>query len=523
MKLVSAEQMRDLDRRTIEEFGTPGEELMERAGQGAADVIRRTMDQTGFIAPFVHLFAGRGNNGGDAFAVARILKESGCAVEVWLAGMSNELKGDALKHFSRMKGAEVGYRELATKDDWDDAQSGPGAAEILVDGILGIGAKGPARGPVAGAIQYVNSRGGDSIVVSLDVPSGLDADTGQPHGEVVHADITVTMGLPKTGLLASTAREYVGALEVVDIGIPWGFVEETECDPDLELIYTSDLKPLFPRRPRDAHKGHFGRVLLIGGARGYAGAITMAARAAVRSGAGLVTALVPRCITDVVAAGSLEAMVYGAPETSVGSLSTELLPQWRPRLGDFDAVLIGPGLTLDNDSLVLVREVIRESPVPIIIDADALGVLENQPEWFGKAQVPVVMTPHPGELAMLFGQEVSEVQRHREGMALAAAKFTAATVVLKGAGTVVAHADKPTAVNLTGNPGMATGGTGDVLAGLLTGLVGQGLGPYDAARAAVYLHGRAGDLAAWRKSQHGMNASDLIEELPYAFREVTLR
>jgi len=329
--------------------------------------------------------------------------------------------------------------------------------------------------------------------------------------------------LPKTGLLASSAREYVGSVEVVDIGIPWSFVEEAECDTEVELIYSTDLKGLVPRRPRDCHKGHFGRVLVIGGARGYAGAITMAARAAVRSGAGTVSALVPRGIADIVASNSLETMVYSAAETPAGSLSTALLPEWRKHLEDFNAILVGPGLTRDPESTLLVRELIRDCLVPLVVDADAIAVMENQPEWFSKSRTSITLTPHPGEMAMLFGQDISEVQKYREGMALAAAKFTGATVVLKGAGTVVAHVDHPAAVNLTGNPGMATGGTGDVLAGLLVGLIAQGIAPYNAARAAVFLHGRAGDLAAWRKSQPGMNATDLIEELPYAFREVTLR
>ncbi len=523
MKLVTAEQMRELERRTIEEHGTPGEVLMERAGYGIAEIVRRMADSTGFINPYIQLFAGRGNNGGDAFVTARFLKEWGCRVEVWLAASAQDLKGDALKHFSKMSSAEVSYRELPTKDDWDAAVDGVPGGEVLVDGVLGIGASGPARGPAAGAIEYFNARSRDGFVVSIDVPSGLDADTGEPHGQTVRADVTATMGLPKRGMVESNARDHVGALEVVDIGIPWEFVEETDCDTGLELNYITDLKSLFIRRDRNSHKGHYGHVLIIGGAVGYAGAITMACRAAVRSGVGLVTCVVPDQIWDVVAGGSPETMVYPAKETAHGSLSSELWADWQRSLDKFDAVLVGPGMTRHNETLLLVREILRESSKPVVIDADAIAVLAHQPDWLAKATCPVTITPHPGELAQLFGQHVNEVQSHREGMALAAAKYTNATVVLKGAGTIVAQSEHPCIVYLTGNPGMATGGGGDVLAGLIVGLIGQGLPPYDAARAGVYIHGRAGDQVAMRTSQAGLSATDLIEEIPFVFRDVALR
>jgi NAD(P)H-hydrate epimerase len=236
-----------------------------------------------------------------------------------------------------------------------------------------------------------------------------------------------------------------------------------------------------------------------------------------------VTTLVPENIRDIVAGQSLETMVYAARETPDGSLSSELWPDWRNRLDLYDAILIGPGMTRHNDTLLLVREFLRESTKPIVVDADAIAVLAHQPDWLTKANCPVIITPHPGELAMLFGPHVSEVQENREGMALAAAKYTNATVVLKGAGTIIAQTEHPCIVNLTGNPGMATGGMGDVLGGLIVGLVAQGLTPYDASRAGVYIHGRAGDQVAMRASQAGLSATDLIEEIPFVFRDLSLR
>ena len=250
MKIVTTAQMRELDRRTIEEFGTKGDVLMDRAGQGVADVARRVAETAGFVNPWIHLVAGRGNNGGDAFAAARHLKDTGFAVEVWLAGSANEVQGDALLHLSRMKKAGITLRELPTKEDWDEAAKEKGWADIVVDGVLGTGGQGPARGPAVGAIQYINAQSGEALVVAVDIPSGLDGDTGAAGGAVVRADVTVAIGLPKRGLLEPAALDYVGCLEVVDIGIPADFIGQMDLEPDRELIHWSDLKPLFPPRAR---------------------------------------------------------------------------------------------------------------------------------------------------------------------------------------------------------------------------------------------------------------------------------
>ncbi len=523
MKLVSMEQMRLLDRRMIEDYDTPGEVLMEWAGLGVADVLQHMTEIVGFNNPFIRLIAGRGNNGGDAFAAARQLKEWGYGAEVWLAGLTSDIHGDALTHLSRARAAGVSLRELPSRQDWDHAAADLSTADILVDGILGTGLAGPARGAAVGAIQYINSRARDGLVLAIDIPSGLNADTGLADGEAVFADVTVTMGLPKLGFVEPCALEYVGCIEVVDLGMPEELIAEVVPDHDKELIHLSDLRGLFPRRPRASHKGDYGHVLMMGGARGYSGAITMAARAAGRSGAGLVTVVVPASIAPIVAIGAPEAMVMPAPETEIGSLSSEAWNAWSSQMDRFSAILLGPGLTRHEQSLALVRSVIRDCRTPLVLDADALSVIEGQPHWIEKASCPVVITPHPGEMAKLFVQRIDHVQKDRIGMALAAAKYTRATVVLKGAGTVVAAEGQPACINLTGNPGMATAGSGDVLAGILAGLLGQGIKPFDAARAAVYLHGRAGDLASWRRSQAGMLAGDLIDELPYAFRDVSMR
>lgn len=522
MKLVTTSAMREIERRTIEEGHVKGEHLMDRAGYCVAAAVRRLAEISGFANAYVHLIAGRGNNGGDAFVAARYLKDMGLAVEVWLACSANQITGDAALHFSRLKPAKIRVEELPTQEDWEEAMRNPFVAEIIVDGVLGTGLRGPARGPAAGAIRYIRNQANESLVVSIDVPSGLDADTGGAEGDTVMADMTVTMGLPKVGLVEPQAIDYVGTLEVADIGLLREAVDEADGD-ERELIFATDLKALFPRRKRNSHKGNYGHVLLVAGARGFAGAAALATEAATRSGVGLVSALVPRGIRDVVAGAVLEAMVHEAPETDAGALAREAIPVLHGFYDQVQAILIGPGLTRGPGVREVVQDLLRTSPVPLVVDADALNVLGHDLAELAEARAPVVLTPHPGEMAGLLKATIAEVQADRLAAANRAAALTKAVVVLKGAGTVVARTGQPTQINLTGNPGMATGGAGDVLAGLLAGLLAQGVKPYDAARAAVYVHGRAGDLAAWRHCQMAVNAGDVVSELPFAFRDLTLR
>ena len=477
---------------------------------------------SGFASAYIHLIAGRGNNGGDAFVAARYLKEMGLGVEVWLACSANQITGDAALHFSKLKPAKIRVEELPTQEDWKEAAQNPFVAEIIVDGVLGTGLRGPARGPAAGAIRYIRNQANESLVVSIDVPSGLNADTGETEGDTVMADLTVTMGLPKVGLLEPQAIDYVGAVEVADLGLPREVVDDAEADPR-EMIFTTDLKGLFPRRKRNSHKGNYGHVLIVAGARGYAGAAALAARAATRSGVGLVSVLVPESQREVVTGAVLEAMVQAAPENGEGTLAPSALPLIQSYYPRVQAILIGPGLARHPDIRALVLEVLKGSPVPLVLDADALHVLGPDLAQLIEAQAPVIITPHPGEMAGLLGCDIADVQADRLATAQRAAARSRAVVVLKGAGTVVAQTGKPTQINVTGNPGMATGGAGDVLAGLMAGLLAQGLQPYDAARAAVYVHGRAGDLAAWRHCQMAVNAGDVVDELPFAFRDLTLR
>lgn len=520
MKIVTDERMRELDRRTIEEAGVPGNELMDRAGRGIADVVMSLTRTSGGSEAAVCLMAGRGNNGGDVFAAARHLHAEGVRAKVWLAGSEKDIRGDAFWHLAKMKEAQIPFTEVPTKDDWEALQFDR-EGDIIVDGILGTGVRGPARGPAAGAIQAINALSSDRLVVSVDVPSGLHAGTGAAMGDTVRADVTVTMGLPKTGLAAPEALDYVGSIEVIDIGIPEEYVRETPAD--MELITAGDLRPLFGRRSGGAHKGTFGHALIIGGSSAYSGAIIMAARAAIRSGAGLVSVVVPRSLFPVIAGHVPEVMVHGVAETGAGSLAFSFLDTWSARLPEFDAVLVGPGMTTHAESQAIVRRCLHECQGPLLLDADALNVMQRDIARLHAARGRVLITPHPGEMGRLMNRQVKEVQAARLSAALEAARLSGAVVALKGAGTLVCAENAIPWINLSGNPGMATAGMGDVLAGIMVGLLAQGLATFDAARAAVYLHGHAGDNIAWRTSQNGLIASDVIDEIPYAFRELTMR
>jgi NAD(P)H-hydrate epimerase len=518
---VTVAQMRELDKIASSEFDIPGFELMRRAGRGVASVAAYIADHAHLGDAFIQLIAGRGNNGGDAFAAACFLHEEDYEVEVLLAGSASEVTGDALRHLGKMRAAGIPLTELPTKESWEDAIHDADSGGIIIDGVLGIGVNGPPRGPVVGAIHYINKISDDNIVLSIDVPSGLDADTGQSPGETVIADVTATIGLPKTGLLTPQAVPYVGSLDVIGIGIPAELASHYACRR--ELITGWDVRRNLPRRPRAAHKGLYGHVLVIGGALGYAGAPAMAVRAATRSGVGLVSALVPRPIYPVVAGAALEAMTYPGAETETGSLSITNWDAWKERLTEFDAVVLGPGMTRHPDTALWIRRLLKECPRPLLLDADALNMLEGNADLIAHATCPVVITPHPGELARLLKSTTAEIQADREGAAAQAASLTKATVVLKGAGTIVTQQGQPLHINMTGNPGMATGGMGDVLSGIIGALLAQGLPPLEAARAGVFLHGRSGDNAMWRHSQAGLTAGAVIDELPSVFREVVVR
>jgi NAD(P)H-hydrate epimerase len=373
-----------------------------------------------------------------------------------------------------------------------------------VDGLLGTGLKGEVREPYATAIQVIN--GLHRSVVAIDIPSGLDSDTGEVRGVCVRADVTVTMGLPKIGLLKPAAVDFVGAIEIADIGFPREFVDEIATD--IELLTAQDIAPLFPSRRRSAHKGDFGHLLVIAGSEGYTGAPVMVAHAAARAGAGLVTLAVPRDIYPIVAA-------HCPPEVMPRPTDFEQLgPAY---FASFDAVAIGPGLGQQAETQKMVWKVVSGCPLPMVVDADALNAIAHSVAALKKLQKPLLFTPHPGEMARLIAKTTKDVQADRWNVARNFSSEYGVVMVLKGAGTVVADKSGPLWINSTGNPGKAKGGMGDALTGIIGALLAQGLAPVDASRAGVFVHGLAGDLAREKLGERGMQTTDLIEHLGPAF------
>ena len=503
--------MREGEGRAILQNPSLDHAMMDRAGKGLALVIAAVVQQWGHDLSVVRLLAGPGNNGGDVFAAALYLQDLGILSEVWIACPIEKLKGTAKVFFDRMASAEIPYHEISSDILWDLSDAEVSPPLILVDGLLGTGATGAPTGPIRRAIEYVRAKSGKCFILSVDLPSGMNADTGEALGAMVQADLTVTMGFPKVGMAAGAAAEGLGSLTSVPIGLPLEFSNAIpDACPDLQWISKEDVRRILPRRERISHKGTYGRALLMGGSMRYPGAIALATEGAIRSGAGLVQ------VATVESAAA--ALIARIPEAIVGSPLSADFP-----LEGMDSILVGPGLGREPEARRLVARLLRETPCPLVLDADALAVLENKPEVIRPCTQPVVLTPHPGELANLLGKRVDEIQRDRQAAAEEAADRTGAIVVLKGSGTLVAKAGQATWINLNGNPGMACGGSGDVLAGLLAGLLAQKMEPFDSACAAVWLHGMAGDLAAWKHTQISMKATDIATSLPDAFHQVCPR
>lgn len=523
MKIIRPAQMQALDQRTITEAGVTGRDLMERAGEGVAREILRFLAQARVEQPRLLFFAGKGNNGGDAWVAARECMLAGLSVETICTAEPKAIKGDAGAALKRYLDAG-GILHIATSSETLNGLCRKlSTPNVLIDGLLGTGSRGEPSGTVADAIRAINALRARAWVIAIDLPSGIDGETGEIMSCAVQADLTLTVALPKTGLLTDAGLRCAGCIECIDIGIPDEFVQDIEDGPDLLWNAPTELSLLLPERDKRAHKGSCGRVLVIGGSKGMSGAPILAAQGALSAGAGLVTVFTPDCIALETAGHAPEIMISYGKSDPLGGLSSEAWPDWRGRVGSFDAIIIGPGMGRSDEVLTWVRHLIRESTTPLILDADALNALSGQAHWLGRGQAPIGITPHPGEMARLFGQDVEQIQQDREGMVTAGAKFTGATVVLKGSGTLIAHPGQPPILNTSGNPGMATAGAGDVLAGMMGSFVAQGLSMPHAAQVAVYLHGKAGDIAAWQYGQACVSASRILEKLPEAFRCLRLR
>jgi hydroxyethylthiazole kinase-like uncharacterized protein yjeF len=506
---MTRDQMREYDRLAIEDVGVPGVVLMENAGRGAAAYALALLGDRRRVA----VLAGPGNNGGDGFVIARHLLNAGHDVTTYLAVAPSKIKGDAKTNYDILRSMNPRLVQATDKVALEGLPSRLRHDGFVIDALLGTGVSREVEGLFGDLIELVNQA--RLTVLAVDIPSGLDADTGTPWGKAIHATATATFGHLKRGLVLYPGAELAGQVQVIPIGAPYQVSDRAGFDG--EVLAEARVRRLIPSRPRAGHKGTFGHLLLLAGSLGKAGAAALAGQAALRTGPGLVTLATTGVAQPVLQAGSAELMVEAVIDSAEGPFDAAAEARIGTLLRGKQALAIGPGLTTEAGAAALVRYTLGIASVPAVVDADGLNIMAAEPERFAEIEAPLVLTPHPGEMARLTGRTVAEVQTDRIGMARELAAARDAVVALKGAHTVIAAPDGRVFVNPTGNSGMATAGTGDVLTGLVGGLLAQGVDPLDATLIGVYVHGLAGDRAAERVGRVSLVASDLIGELPRIF------
>jgi hydroxyethylthiazole kinase-like uncharacterized protein yjeF len=533
MKVITAEEMRQIDRETIEGCGIPGVVLMERAGLAVASKIKELYGRKKII-----IVSGSGNNGGDGLVVARNLHNEGWDVKVFLTSRPEDLKGDALLQYKAAVNFGVDIQQikgLLTNPSIITHHS------IIVDAILGTGLSKNVTDTLLEVISLLNKS--SKPIISVDIPSGISSDNGQVMGEAVKAEYTVTFCLPKRGHFLYPGAEYSGKLFIEDIGFPEKLLRSEKFY--VELLRKNDVTTLIPERRKYSHKGDYGHVLIVAGSRGKTGAALMAARACLRSGAGLVTIGVPESLSGIFQSRVTEEMTLILPDKGDGTLAGRASNLILDFLNESaDLLAIGPGIGISAETKKLMKILIKNSSTPMVIDADGINSIKGERDVFLKAKAPIILTPHPGEMSRLLNPltplgnpplppfrkggragfekggitvTIQDIEKDRINTAIFFAKETGTYIVLKGVPTIVATPEGRAFINSTGNPGMATGGTGDVLTGMISGFLSQGVNPLQASILGVYMHGLAGDLAASEKGQHPMLATDIIDKISAAF------
>lgn len=510
MRVLTAAEMRAADRRAIEELGVPGLVLMENAALGVVDALAARFP----AAERVAVACGPGNNGGDGLAIARQLATRGYDVRVGLARCGRALSPDCATQLAICRGLGLDCEELSV----DAGFAGAIGADLLVDALFGTGLARPLDGDAARLVEALAALPLPTLAV--DLPSGLDADRARPIGPFLPATLTVTFAAPKPAHVLAPAADLCGEVVVADLGVP---LAAGGGPGALHLLVGEELAAFLVERPRDAHKGRYGHVLLVAGAPGMAGAAILAARAAVRGGAGLTTVAAPTELLSALAAASPESMAIGLEPGPGGALGEGAFEILLAAAAARSVVAAGPGLGRAAGTLAAIRRLALATDRPLVLDADALAAFDGELEALAARSAPTLLTPHPGELARLLGRATDEVQADRLGAAREAAARSGALVVLKGDRTLIAAPDGEAWVNDTGGPALATGGSGDVLTGLLAARLAQGDEPTVAAALAVHLHGLAGDLAAERRGGPALPAGQLADEIPAAYRRLAAR
>jgi ADP-dependent NAD(P)H-hydrate dehydratase / NAD(P)H-hydrate epimerase len=528
MKALTAAEMREVDRLTTERYGIPSLQLMENAGTQFFEFLQTSYGDV--AASHASILCGKGNNGGDGFVVARYLQEAGLSPEVYIFAGQDTVRGDAAENLARLKKSGAKIQEITTCEQWERVLGEIAKSRLIVDALLGTGLKGKVEGLLASVIEDLNkiSRDATSLrpeaVVAVDTPSGLSSDGESSQCPVIRAHATVTFTAPKIGQLISKDSACCGKLHVRDIGSPLELIEGLGKG-NIRWIEPREFRDLPLVRPVDSHKGSFGHVLVIAGSLGKSGAAVLAGRGALRAGAGLVTVATPEAVLPIVATAQAELMTEPLSSTKTGTMSVanSKIVRLRGLMHGKTLLAIGPGIGTHKETQRFVASLVRQTELPVILDADGLNAFAGRARDLAKRKTSyLAVTPHPGEMARLLGFSNAAVQAERLGIALKAAKAWKVHVILKGFHTILAAPDGHAFVNSTGNPGMAKGGSGDVLTGILAGTVSQlGVEHWERAIAlGVYLHGRAGDESAIQRGQSGLLAGEIADMLPATYHRL---
>jgi hydroxyethylthiazole kinase-like uncharacterized protein yjeF len=513
MKVATAQHMQLIDKRTIHEIGIPGVVLMENAGIQTVLAMEHFFGDLGDKR--VCIVCGKGNNGGDGLVIARHLFNRGILVHVVLLAKRTDLNGDAKINLEVALMMNIKITEVTVDKEIPLLTEKIAASQIIVDAIFGTGLRAAPRSFYQQAIKQINSSG--KPVVAVDIPTGMNANTGEIMECCIKAVLTVTFGLPKIGLVYGVNREYAGQLKVVDISIPKSVIDESQIK--FNLLDDKYITSLFKKRKIDTHKGDYGHVLVIAGSIGKTGAAVLAATAALRVGAGLVTLAVPQGVHSIIEIKTTEVMSVPLPETEKHTISQAAEGPIMRLAEQMDVVAIGPGLTTHPETSQLINDIVTHLDIPLVADADAINAMPLSSLKYTRS--PLIITPHPGEMARLLNVPVSEIQANRLEAVQKTAEACNTYVALKGDRTLIADPEGNIYINATGNPGMATAGTGDILTGMIAGFVAQGLNPLQASNAGVYIHGLAGDLAAKDKGEMGLIARDILQFIPDALQQIT--
>ena len=510
MKAVTSQQIREIDRKAIEENNLSGLVLMENAGLKIFQSLKNIYPDLRLKK--VVIFAGSGNNGGDGFVVARHLYNYGVKVKVFLLAPFNKIKGEAGENLNIINKMGVELIETETRK-LEEIQRAIQNSDLIIDAILGTGLQGKVTGLKAMIIDLINSA--NKEVAAIDVPSGLDTDTGKIKGPCIKANYTITLALPKIGLLIFPGASYAGKVTVEDIGIPSYILKNNKIKTN--MVTKEIVKPLLPFRATYSHKGSFGKVLILAGSVGMTGAAYLASEAAMRSGTGIVVLGIPRSLNPVMEVKLTEVITLPLAETEEQSLGEDAEEIVLKSMRNYSVLGIGPGISRQAETQRLARKIIEKSNIPLVLDADAIYALSKDASILKKVKIPLVITPHPGEMAKLINKDIDYILDNQLDVTRKIAKEFGIIVVLKGARTIVANKEGEAYINIGDNSGMATGGSGDVLTGIICSLIAQGVDTFSAAIAGVYIHSLAGDLARGIKGERGMIASDILSQVPLAF------